>query len=135
MEFRHRLAHQHSGHGARRSHRGVVQDPSAINSCLTTASTICAITAELWETYYYDYLALMTVDHPAGTEIFVDERFVIPPAKLAITTVETPHPIARAVDDTGTDVTEVVSSSGRKISGYLRTRSISGSYPRSLRRG
>ena len=40
------------------------------------------ITAELWETYYYDYLALMTVDHPEGTDIFVDERFVIPPAKL-----------------------------------------------------
>ena len=34
------------------------------------------ITAELWEVYYYDYLALMTVDHPVGTEIFVDERFV-----------------------------------------------------------
>ena len=43
------------------------------------------ITAELWEVYYYDHLALMTVDHPVGTEIFVDERFVIPPAKLAIT--------------------------------------------------
>jgi tetratricopeptide (TPR) repeat protein len=65
-------------------------------------------TAELWETYYYDYLNLMTVDHPAGTDIFVDERFVIPPAKLAITTVETPHPIARAVDDKGQDVTEIL---------------------------
>lgn len=66
------------------------------------------ITAELWETYYYDYLALMTVDHPAGTDIFVDERFVIPTAKLAITSVATPQQIARAVDDTGADVTEVV---------------------------
>ena len=66
------------------------------------------ITAELWETYYYDYLALMTIDHPAGTDIFVDERFVIPPAKLAVTTVATPRQIARAVDDTGTDVTDVV---------------------------
>jgi Tfp pilus assembly protein PilF len=65
-------------------------------------------TAELWETYYYDYLNLMTVDHPAGTEVFVDERFVIPPAKLAITTVETPHPIAHAVDDTGQDVTGIL---------------------------
>jgi hypothetical protein len=26
------------------------------------------ITAELWEVYYYDHLALMTVDHPAGTK-------------------------------------------------------------------
>jgi Tfp pilus assembly protein PilF len=65
-------------------------------------------TAELWETYYYDYLNLMTVDHPVGTDVYVDERFVIPPAKLAITTVETPHPIARAIDDNGTDVTDIL---------------------------
>ncbi len=62
-------------------------------------------TAELWESYYYDSLALMTVDHPLGTEIFVDERFVVPPAKLAITAVEKPHAISRAIDDTGNDVT------------------------------
>jgi len=75
-------------------------------------------TAELWETYYYDYLNLMTVDHPAGTDIFVDERFVIPPAKLAITTVETPHAIARAIDDNGQDVTDIL----RNLDGkYLDT--------------
>ena len=68
------------------------------------------ITAELWEVYYYDYLALMAVDHPAGTEIFVDERFVIPPARLGITTVATPHKIARAIDDNGNDVTDIVST-------------------------
>ena len=45
------------------------------------------ITGELWETYYYDYLHLMIVDHPAGTEVFTDERFVVPPVKLAPTTV------------------------------------------------
>ena len=66
------------------------------------------ITAELWEVYYYDYMALMTVDHPVGTEIFVDERFVIPPTKLGLTAVATPHNIARAVDDTGQDVTELL---------------------------
>ncbi|HEY4425026.1 MAG TPA: FG-GAP-like repeat-containing protein [Pyrinomonadaceae bacterium] len=76
------------------------------------------ITAELWETYYYDQLALMVVDHPEGTDIFVDERFVIPPAKLEVTTVSTPHPIARAIDDKGQDVTSVVS----KLDGnYLGT--------------
>lgn len=68
------------------------------------------ITAELWETYYYDQLDLMVVDHPVGTDVFVDERFVIPPAKLAITTVSTPHKIAHAWDDTGKEVTDVVSS-------------------------
>ncbi|HEY8714895.1 MAG TPA: FG-GAP-like repeat-containing protein, partial [Candidatus Acidoferrum sp.] len=66
------------------------------------------ITAELWETYYYDYLALMTVDHPAGTEIFVDERFVVPAVKPAITVVETPHKFAHALDDDGRDVTATV---------------------------
>lgn len=72
------------------------------------------ITAELWETYYYDQLALMTVDHPVGTDIFVDERFVIPPAKLAITSVETPHKVAQAFDDNGNDVTDVVSALDEK---------------------
>jgi hypothetical protein len=76
------------------------------------------ITAELWETYYYDQLGLMVVDHPAGTDIFVDERFVIPPAKLAITTVETPRKIAHAWDDKGSDVTDIVSTIDEK---YLDT--------------
>jgi Tfp pilus assembly protein PilF len=68
------------------------------------------ITAELWEVYYYDRIALMTVDHPDGTEIYVDERFVIPPAKLGFTTVATPHHIAHATDDNGNDVTAIVST-------------------------
>jgi hypothetical protein len=79
------------------------------------------VTAELWEVYYYDYLALMTVDHPAGTEIFVDERFVIPPAKLGITTVETPHEVARAIDDTGQDVTDLVKTlDGQAVASFGR---------------
>jgi cytochrome c-type biogenesis protein CcmH/NrfG len=76
------------------------------------------LTGELWETYYYDYLKLMVVDHPAGTEIFTDERFVVPPPKLAITSVAPPHAIAKATDDQGTDVTGIVS----KLDGnYLDT--------------
>ncbi len=79
------------------------------------------ITAELWEVYYYDYLALMTVDHPLGTEIFVDERFVIPPLKLGLTTVATPHEIARAIDDTGEDVTEIVRTlDGKALASFGR---------------
>jgi hypothetical protein len=76
------------------------------------------ITGELWETYYYDYLKLMVVDHPAGTEIFTDERFVVPAVKPAITAVAPPHAILKAVDDQGTDVTQLVS----KLDGqYLDT--------------
>jgi tetratricopeptide (TPR) repeat protein len=79
------------------------------------------ITAELWEVYYYDRIALMTVDHPAGTEIYVDERFVIPPSKLGFTTVATPHRIARAMDDYGKDVTEIVSKlDGRALDTFGR---------------
>ena len=66
------------------------------------------ITGELWETYYYDHLALMVVDHPAGTGIFTDERFVVPAVKPAITTVSTPQPILRAVDDNGHDATGIL---------------------------
>jgi hypothetical protein len=76
------------------------------------------LTGELWETFYYDYLKLMVVDHPAGTEVFTDERFVVPPVKLAITVVAPPRPIAKAVDDRGADVTEIVSKLDGK---YLDT--------------
>ena len=62
------------------------------------------LTGELWETYYYDYLKLMVVDHPAGTEIFTDERFVVPAIKPAITMVGPTHPIVQAIDDRGNDV-------------------------------
>ena len=76
------------------------------------------VTGELWETYYYDSLTLTTVDHPAGTEVFTDERFDVPPVKLAVTTVGEPQPIARAVDDNGRDVTATV----RQLDGnYLDT--------------
>ena len=33
------------------------------------------INANLWETHFFDHLSLVVVDHSAGTEIFVDERF------------------------------------------------------------
>jgi Tfp pilus assembly protein PilF len=76
------------------------------------------LTGELWETYYYDYLNLMVVDHPAGTEIYIDERFVVPPVKLAITATAPAHPVASAVDDRGQNVTAIVN----KLDGdYLDT--------------
>jgi cytochrome c-type biogenesis protein CcmH/NrfG len=76
------------------------------------------LTGELWETYYYDYLKLTVVDHPAGTEIFTDERFAVPPVKLAITAVAPPHPIVKATDDHGADVTSIVN---RLDGNYLDT--------------
>ncbi|MBW7891827.1 MAG: CRTAC1 family protein, partial [Chitinophagaceae bacterium] len=37
------------------------------------------ITEELWETVFFDKLALYAVDHPDSVEVFADERFVAPP--------------------------------------------------------
>ena len=37
-----------------------------------------AITAQLWETHFIDEVKLIAIDHPVGTEIFVDERFLAP---------------------------------------------------------
>jgi Flp pilus assembly protein TadD len=79
------------------------------------------VTAELWEVYYYDYIGLMPVDHPEGTEIFVDERFVVPPAKLGFTTVATPKPIKQAIDDNGNDVTNLLSArDGKALDNFGR---------------
>ncbi len=66
------------------------------------------ITGELWETFYYDSLALMVVDHPVGTEIFTDERFKVPAMKPEVITVGPVHKIVRAVDDTGRNVTDII---------------------------
>ena len=37
------------------------------------------VTAELWETVYFDKIRILSVDHPESIDIFVDERFTAPP--------------------------------------------------------
>jgi len=66
------------------------------------------ITAELWETHFFDHVSLVVVDHPADTDIYVDERFAVPPPTLAVHPTAPPRPVARAWDDHGRDVTDVV---------------------------
>lgn len=68
------------------------------------------VTAELWETHFFDMVQLMTVDHPAGTEVFVDERFVIPPQEPAVAVTGPVQPVAAARDQTGADVTDRVAT-------------------------
>ncbi|MCO8123862.1 FG-GAP-like repeat-containing protein [Stieleria sp. TO1_6] len=34
------------------------------------------ITAELWETHFFDHVTLLAIDHPIETAMFVDERFL-----------------------------------------------------------
>ena len=67
------------------------------------------ITEELWETAYFDMVKLLAVDHPAGTQIFVDEKYTPPPFPdfKIYTTKEIHHPRI-ALDHHGYDVSEAL---------------------------
>ncbi|HLG55212.1 MAG TPA: FG-GAP-like repeat-containing protein [Vicinamibacterales bacterium] len=80
------------------------------------------ITAELWETHFFDHVSLMVVDHPADTDVFVDERFSpAHPPSLAVHTMGKPSPVARAWDERGRDVTDLVArQDGRYLASFER---------------
>jgi hypothetical protein len=80
------------------------------------------ITAELWETHFFDHVSLLVVDHPDGTEAFVDERFsAASPPRLAVQALRPPRPVARATDDRGSDVTALVAErDGRYLASFAR---------------
>jgi hypothetical protein len=67
------------------------------------------ITAELWETHFFDFTSLLIIDHPSGTEAFVDERFSVPPPANAVTVTGPVERLASARDDRGSDVSGIVS--------------------------
>ena len=82
------------------------------------------ITAELWETHFFDHVSLLAVDRPVNTEVFVDERFspASPPA-LAVQAVKDLRPVTRAWDHRGADVTSAVSvRDGKYLSTFARGR-------------
>ena len=67
------------------------------------------ITEELWETAYFDQVKLIAVDRPAGTEIFVDERYTLPPyPPFKIYTVEEMRQPRSAFDHLGNDVSDAL---------------------------
>jgi Tfp pilus assembly protein PilF len=68
------------------------------------------VTAELWETHFFDLVSLLAIDHPAGTEVFVDERFAIPPPSLAPIVTGPVRPFAAVRDDGGRDVSEIAAA-------------------------
>ncbi len=81
------------------------------------------ITAELWETHFFDHISLIVVDHPAGTEIFVDERFAVPPPPLEARTTGPVQPIAAARDHRERDVTaDVLALDARYLGGFAMGR-------------
>ncbi|HEY4261526.1 MAG TPA: hypothetical protein VGM98_15260, partial [Schlesneria sp.] len=63
----------------------------------------------LWEVEYFDEIKLFAVDHPAGTQIFTNEK--VGPESLAahkIHTVTTPHVPVAARDPQGRDILDQV---------------------------
>ena len=66
------------------------------------------VTAELWETHFFDHMSLLVVDHPSGTDVYVDERFAVPPPKLAVHATSRVRAFAAARDDHGRDVSGIV---------------------------
>jgi hypothetical protein len=66
------------------------------------------VTAELWETHFFDLLSLQVVDHPQGTEVFVDERFAIPPPPLRVIVTGPVQDVSAARDDTGADAFDLL---------------------------
>ena len=68
------------------------------------------ITAELWESHFFDLVGLAVVDHPLDTEVFVDERFAMPAPALAAVVTGPLQPFARVTDDTGRDASGTVAA-------------------------
>ncbi len=66
------------------------------------------ITAELWETHFFDTVSLLVVDHPADTEVFVDERFSVPGPALEPVVTGLVQPFADVRDDGGRDAAATV---------------------------
>jgi tetratricopeptide (TPR) repeat protein len=77
------------------------------------------ITAELWESHFFDHVSLMAVDRPDGTDVFVDERFsATSPQAHEVRILRVLGPVVGAQDEHGRDVTELVSSRDER---YLAT--------------
>lgn len=66
------------------------------------------ITAELWETHFFDMIKLVAIDHPEGTDLFIDERFAFPPPDLSFKITGTPQPVERVLDEAGNDMTDLI---------------------------
>jgi hypothetical protein len=96
------------------------------------------ITAELWETHFFDLVSLLVVDHRADTEIFVDERFAVPAPKLQVVPTGPVHSFASVRDDRGSDVSDLAAASDSRFidfagrgayQGITRTHSVEMALP------
>jgi Tfp pilus assembly protein PilF len=67
------------------------------------------VNANLWETHFFDQLALMVIDHADDTELFVDERFFMQPTGPAFHLMDMPKTVAAAWDHEGREALSEVS--------------------------
>jgi tetratricopeptide (TPR) repeat protein len=73
------------------------------------------VTAELRETHFFDHLGLMAVDHPEGTDIWIDERFS--PAEkplLKVIVTKSAQPLKSATGFDGKDVSTTLAERDKK---------------------
>lgn len=68
------------------------------------------ITADLWESHFFDQVSLMAVDYSSRTEVFVDERFKLPAPQQKLYQVQNLKPIVSATDFRGKDITTAVAA-------------------------
>ena len=82
----------------------------------------CAITAQLWETHFIDEVRLIAIDHPIGTKVFVDERFVAPvPPTFKLYTYEALYSPVAAINNVGLNVTDaVLERDGHRLGGLAK---------------
>ncbi|MFH5884460.1 FG-GAP-like repeat-containing protein [Halalkalibaculum sp. DA3122] len=66
------------------------------------------ITAELWETHFFDHVSMMVVDHPKDTEVMANERFYLPAPEQKLYPMSTLNPVQKAIDQDRTDVTDLI---------------------------
>ena len=130
MRLRHRLpvavaarpAHQRAGHGRRRRRRRTGCGSRGDQLVPRDGAYDVRITAELWETHFFDHVSLLVVDHPADTEVFVDERFS--PARRRrwpCTRCARCAPVARAWDERGARRHRLVTRrDGRYLASFAR---------------
>jgi hypothetical protein len=80
------------------------------------------VTDELWETIYFDEARLLAVDHPDSLEVYVDEKFDVPPyPELKIYPVVSKKVPVSAKDGFGNDVLDLVrEKDDRYVATFLR---------------
>ena len=80
------------------------------------------ITAQLWETHFIDDIKLVAIDHPIGTEVFVDERFVAPvPPEYQLYLFDQLQIPVGAIDHHGRDVRDTISArDGKRLGGFAK---------------